>query len=83
LSFRPGQSSYGICQYAGFRPARSRSLFAGILDLFWNQLMRIQPETFIADGRDCLTLVSINEKLIAHAHALLTAWDRASIQAAE
>lgn len=55
----------------------------GILDLFWNQLMRIQPETFIADGRNCLTLVSINEKLIAHAHALLTAWDRASIQAAE
>jgi hypothetical protein len=29
-----------------------------ILDLFWNQLMLIEPETFIADGRDCLALLS-------------------------
>ncbi len=30
----------------------------GILDIFWNQLEIIEPETFIADGQDCLTLVS-------------------------
>jgi hypothetical protein len=36
----------------------------GILDVFWKQLKLIEPETFIADGRDCLTLVTRNELLL-------------------
>jgi hypothetical protein len=44
-----------------------------ILDFFWNQLALLQPETFIADGTDCLTLVSKNEALVQHAHERLSA----------
>jgi hypothetical protein len=44
-----------------------------ILDIFWNQLALLQPETFIADGRDFLTLVSKNEALVQHAHERLAA----------
>lgn len=45
----------------------------GILDVFWNQLILIRPETFIADGRDCLTLVSTNEDLILNFQQRLVA----------
>jgi hypothetical protein len=36
----------------------------GILDRFWRQLMSIGPEAFIADGRDCLTVVCRSEALV-------------------
>ena len=36
----------------------------GILDVFWNQLASSAPETFIADGRDCLTFVSRDRALV-------------------
>ncbi len=49
----------------------------GILDIFWNQLELVQPETFIADGRDCLTLVSKNEALIDNTQERLTSAFRA------
>lgn len=49
----------------------------GILDKFWEQLLRVQPETFIADGRDCLTLVTKREHLVAQAYAGLAQNSRA------
>jgi hypothetical protein len=36
----------------------------GIVDIFWNQLKTFEAETFIADGRDCLTLLSKSWSLI-------------------
>ena len=36
-----------------------------VLERFWRQLISIAPETFIADGVNCLTVVSRNESLIA------------------
>jgi hypothetical protein len=45
----------------------------GILDLFWDQLVRVQPDAFIADGQECLTLVSKDPALIRTAEKRLTA----------
>ena len=45
----------------------------GILDIFWSQLISIAPETFIADGHDCLTVVSRNEELIRSLHERIAA----------
>ena len=36
----------------------------GIFNIFWRQLKTFEPETFIADGLDCFTLVSKNRELI-------------------
>jgi hypothetical protein len=36
----------------------------GILEIFWNQLILIEPETFIADGDDHFTLVSKDVTLV-------------------
>ena len=36
----------------------------GMLSIFWDQLKAIEPESFIADGRECLTLVSKNRDLL-------------------
>jgi hypothetical protein len=32
-------------------------------ELFWEQVERVQPESYIADGRNCLTFVTRNAKL--------------------
>jgi hypothetical protein len=45
----------------------------GILDLFWDQLLDIQPHVFIADCEECLTLVSKDRALIRTAEERLTA----------
>jgi hypothetical protein len=45
----------------------------GILDIFWNQLKMIQPETFIADGGECLTLVSKKQGLLDNFQQRLSA----------
>ena len=45
----------------------------GILDIFWNQLLQVQPLTFIADGQECLTIVSRDRALIQIAEERLTA----------
>ncbi|MCX6599925.1 MAG: hypothetical protein NTV70_26530 [Acidobacteria bacterium] len=36
----------------------------GILERFWNQMQELQATTFIADGQDCVTLVSTDHALI-------------------
>jgi hypothetical protein len=36
----------------------------GILDRFWTQVTSIRPVAFIADGRDCLTVVCRDEVLV-------------------
>ena len=36
----------------------------GILELFWKQMDRVQPESYIADGRDCFTIVSKHRWLV-------------------
>jgi hypothetical protein len=35
-----------------------------LVSLFWPQLERIQPESYIADGQDCLTFVSRRPELV-------------------
>ena len=45
----------------------------GILDIFWDQLPHVRPATFIADGQDCLTLVSKDHALIRVAEERLMA----------
>jgi hypothetical protein len=45
----------------------------GILDRFWSQMQQLQPATFLADGRDCITLVSRDHALIQIAAERLTA----------
>jgi hypothetical protein len=36
----------------------------GILDIFWSQIKVIDPDTFIADGRVCLTIVTKRKILL-------------------
>ena len=48
--------NYGFALYPADR--------AGLVDLFWPQLERIQPESYVADN-DYLTFVSANEELFA------------------
>jgi len=45
----------------------------GIVDRFWTQVETIAPETYIADGRDYLTVVSRSEPLITTIAHRLTA----------
>jgi len=47
-------------------------------DWFWNQLEWINPESYIADGRDCLTFVSRNEEVFEMVLAQLQADLRAA-----
>jgi hypothetical protein len=44
-----------------------------LVDLFWPQLQRIQPESYIADGSECLTFVSRNQLLFELVHERLSA----------
>ena len=44
-----------------------------VVDMFWRQLERISPESYIADGRDHLTFVSRNNVLFDAVHARLSA----------
>ncbi|MDQ6704414.1 MAG: hypothetical protein M3Z85_00465 [Acidobacteriota bacterium] len=43
----------------------------GILELFWKQIERIEPESYIGDGRDCLTVITLNKTLLDAAHERL------------
>jgi hypothetical protein len=47
-----------------------------LVDLFWPQLERLQPESYIADGRDCLTFVSRNLELLDVAYDRLVSAPR-------
>ena len=42
-----------------------------IVSLFWKQLERLQPESYIADGRDCLTFASRNQDFVDRLHEKL------------
>jgi hypothetical protein len=43
-----------------------------LVDLFWPQLLRLEPESYIADGTECLTFVSRNKELFDLVHDRLT-----------
>jgi hypothetical protein len=58
--FTPGRVAVFV-NYYGFRlddPA-----MRALVDLFWKQLERIQPESYIADGSDCLTFITDDKEL--------------------
>lgn len=42
-----------------------------LLDLFWPQLERLQPESYVADTRECLTFVSKRLELAERLHTQL------------
>ena len=44
-----------------------------LLDLFWRQLERIQPESYLADGKDFLAFASRDKKLFAGVLSALAA----------
>jgi len=41
--------------------------------LFWKQLFRLQPESYVADGDECLTFVSRKKELVERLHETLIA----------
>jgi hypothetical protein len=65
FDFRPGAGQIPVFvnmfAFVLHDPAQNRH---GILDIFWNQLPSVGPETFIADGEHCLTLVTRKEELV-------------------
>jgi hypothetical protein len=42
-----------------------------LVDLFWKQMEWVQPESYIADGQDCFTIVSRNSTLLDRVHERL------------
>ena len=44
-----------------------------LTDLFWRQLEWIQPESYVADGSECLTFVTRNHELFESVHEVLKA----------
>jgi hypothetical protein len=44
-----------------------------LVDMFWQQLGWVKPESYIGDGADCLTFVSRNDALFESVHQRLTA----------
>lgn len=49
-----------------------------IVDLFWPQLHRVRPESYVADGRECLTFVSRRLELVDLLHQRLLALHRSA-----
>lgn len=47
-----------------------------IVELFWPQLERLQPESYIADGQECLTFVSRRVQLVECLHERLAGLQR-------
>lgn len=39
-----------------------------LTDLFWPQLLRLNPESYVADGTSCLTFVTRNKKVFDTVH---------------
>ncbi|HEY3455634.1 MAG TPA: hypothetical protein VGK64_13600 [Bryobacteraceae bacterium] len=44
-----------------------------LLELFWPQLERLRPESYVADGTQCLTFVSRRKELVKRLHERLEA----------
>jgi hypothetical protein len=44
-----------------------------IVEIFWKQLEWVKPESFVADGQDCLTFVTRNEVLFGTVYERLKA----------
>ncbi|MDQ2842407.1 MAG: hypothetical protein M3Y72_15450 [Acidobacteriota bacterium] len=84
-----GERSQGNIFLEPFAPAPGRtavfvSWFAFVLhdpdpavkslvDLFWPQLERLRPESYIVDGRECLTFVSRKEAFVELLYRRLSA----------
>jgi hypothetical protein len=50
-------------------PGQAQDLVA----LFWPQLLRLQPESYVADGDKCLTFISRKKELVERLHERLVA----------
>ena len=42
-----------------------------LVDMFWKQLEWVKPESYVADGKDCLTFVSRNAVLFGDVYERL------------
>jgi hypothetical protein len=69
---RPGRLMVfvGYPSLALHDPPESKNV---IVEMFWRQLEWVKPESFIADGRDCLTFVTRNTGLFDTVHEHLKA----------
>jgi hypothetical protein len=68
----PGRVAVFV-NYYGFRVDDLDPLYKHMTDLFWKQLEWIQPESYIADGGTCLTVVSSDKALFATLRRALSA----------
>lgn len=70
---RPGRTALFVSWSAFILHSPDPGIQA-LVDLFWPQLERLQPESYIADGSECLTFVSRRKEFIDRFHEqLLTA----------
>jgi hypothetical protein len=61
-----GSGRVGVfVNFYGFRVDDLDPLWQSLTSLFWKQLEWIQPESYIADGDSCLTVVSSDKALFA------------------
>lgn len=54
--------------FVNYPAFRVDDLDPSLTDLFWQQLEWVQPESYVADGASCLTVVSSDKALFARAH---------------
>ena len=57
--------------FGGFTLYDRSGDYRAISDLFWPQLERLDPESYVADGRECLTFISRNMNLFESVYRTL------------
>lgn len=60
-----------VCVFVNFNMGLHRADHEGLTNLFWHQLARLRPQTYIAESDYHLTLVSSDEEIFAVAHQAL------------
>ena len=73
LTERQKIAGWELRRGVAYSPAPDTEPFYKMLKvLFWTQLERARPESYIADGRDCLTFVTRNSNLFELVRQRLT-----------